>query len=705
MKPSVTLVLSLTLIFSATFNPSPIQPADREAKRVAPIRHLPGHEERKREADAERDAMESGLLTPSQEEAALAPTQRAPTIANGFAGMNFTDSPSSVPPDTIAATGPNHIVEVVNSAIAFFDRTSGAAVGSTPELLGTFFSPLGTNASSCIFDPVVAYDDIAGRFYIGALDVPEVCGDTPTNTAMLLYAVSNTSDPTAGFTEMHAIDVDEPKNSACPTSQTVGGDFTRTGWNADAHVFALNMFGFTTGCFDHVAVITIDKSKVLDANNTTFTFSHTDRTGTSNASMVPATMHGSGTGDPMWFVEESVSANTIRVVKMTNVLGNPPTFAETDLAVTSYNSPPSATQKGGGRFIDSGDSRILNVEWRDDRLVAAHTVGIFGMGTANARWYEFDTSSTPSLTQQGTISRGSGIHTYYPSIAIAEIGDLGMTFMESSSAEFMSMYVTGQQAGDAPGTMQTPKLAKAGARNYNAFDCDGIPPGESNVCRAGDYSGITVDPNFTDRFCAANEYATSASSENWGTWLTCFSLLSGHDLAVTKMTAPKSVTGSGAMVVPIAVTIQNRSDHNETIMSSDLGNGVSTGLVRLNVSAIDNDGESCQTAVVALNGAANAALFSLGSKVLLQKQSMTVNFSVTLQCQSAQPKSKTDPSPGDYNYTATVHHEVLGGSDAHPDDDTCPHAALFDPNPPPKGTKDKGCGGKSGTPVVTDVVQ
>jgi hypothetical protein len=250
--------------------------------------------------------------------------------------------------------------------------------------------------------------------------------------------------------------------------------------------------------------------------------------------------------------------------------------------------------------------------------------------------------------------------------------------------------------------MQTPVLAKAGQANYIAFDCDGVPPGESNVCRAGDYSGITVDPDLTNTFCAANEYATSAGSNNWGTHISCFSL-GTHDLAVTAISAPKTAKGS-PVTLPVKVTIQNRSDHGETVQSSDLGDGVSIGLVRLSVSVVDDDGELCAPAIVALDGGANAALFAGGPVVIATGKKLTVNYLVTYNC-SSPLAIKGDPTPGDYSHTATVHHEALAGgiADNHAFDDTCPRAALFDPNPPPKGTKDKGCGSKGGGPVVTNV--
>jgi hypothetical protein len=690
--PSIILAFALTLIASAALpSPTAIYPDEHREKRVAPIRHLPGHGERKREAEAEREAVESGRLAPLSEEAAIKPTPRAASLSLTFDGMDFNDTIGYVPPDTHAATGPAHIVETVNTTVAIYNRATGARV-SGPTDLSVFFSSVG--ATIDLSDPVVAYDELAGRFFIGVIDF-----GLSGNTSHLLYAVSDSSDPTIGFTEKHSIDVTETGFSGCP-GQTVTADFTRVGWNADAHVFTFNMFNVAGTCFDHVTIITIDKSTVLDSPDTIpFVFTHTDRSGSDNFSLTPAVMHGSNPGDPMWFLE-SAFFNEIRVVKMTNILSNAAIFSDTDISVASYGIPPSATQQGGGTFIDTGDTRVLNAEWRDDRLVATHTVGVSGV--ARARWYEFNTStSTPALTQQGTISPGSGIHTYFPSIAISADGSLGMTFMQSSSAQFMSMYVTGRLIADPLGTMQTPVLAKAGQANYIAFDCDGGSQSVSNVCRAGDYSAITVDPDLTNVFCAANEYATNDSSENWGTHISCFSL-GTHDLAVTAISAPKTAKGS-PVTLPVKVTIQNRSDHRETVQSSDLGNGASTGLVRLSVGIVDDDGEMCAAAIVALDGVKNAALFSAGPKVLATGKILTINYLVTYNCSPAL-NIKKDPTAGDYSHTATVYHDVLDGKpDTHAPDDVCPHAALFDPNPPTKGTKDKGCGGKGGTPVLTNV--
>lgn len=650
--------------------------------RIAPIGRLPGYEEAKRQADADRLATESQQAAPQLK--TFAPTPRAATISKGFAGMDFNDTPGFVPPDTHAATSATHIVETVNTNIAIYNRTTGAPV-LAPTDLTTLFSSL--SASDNLTDPIVAYDELLGRFFIGVIDF-----GAGLNVSHLLYAVSSDSAPTgiSSFSHKYSIPVEEP---ATLCTGTVFADFTRYGWNADAHVFTFNMFDAAGNCFDHVSVITIDKSSI---DTGTLVFTHTNRSGSNNFTLTPTAMHGSSNGGPMWFVE-AVFSNQIRVVKMTNVLGVTPSFAEFDIPVASYSfNPPPATQMGGGQTIDTGDGRILNGESRGNRLVATHNIGV--SGASRVRWYEFNTSGlSPTLQQQGTLNPGSSVHNYFPSIAIAGNGDIGLTFMQSSSSEFMSMYVTGQSFADPTGTTQTPTLAKAGQAKYIAFDCN---PNSNNFfslkCRAGDFSGLTVDPNTSGTFCAANEYATTAvadpNSANWGTWISCFSLVADHDLAVTAVKASK--TAHNGVPAAVTVTIQNRSPHAETITPGNLGDGTSTGLVRLGFAPIDDDFESCGIRSVALNNIKNAALFASGSNILAIGKTMKVNFLVTYSC--AAPMSvKGDPTPNDFSISATVHHEALAGdaADSHPEDNVCPRSPLgFDANPPPKGTTDKGCG-------------
>ena len=610
-------------------------------------------------------------------------------IATSFAGIQSSTA-RGTPPDASGATGPDHIVEIVQSSLAIFNRTTGEKISEVP--LSTFFAAVKT--SDCNDETVAVYDQLAERFIVGSLDIPERCGFDPEDSTHLLFAVSDSADPTAGFSEMHSIDLVETGNANCP-GQLVGADFNRLGWNADAYVFTVNMFNFSETCFDHVTIIAIDKSQALDQDPETIAFFHHDLDAT-HVSTTPAAMHGAVAGDPMWLVAQAGGGNgtKIRVTKMTNLLSSDATFADTDIAVAPYGPPPAARQAGSSTPVNTLDNRILTVEWRGGRLVAAHNIGLGGL--AQARWYEFDvTGETPLLAQQGTISPGAGIHTYYPSIAIAANGDLGMTYMESSTAEFPSMMVTGQLAGAPPGTMQRGIVAKAGTRPLTG-EC-------SSSCRAGDYSAITVDPNFDDRFCAVNEYGPYDGVNVWGTWIACFSLTddpAGGNLTVTGIAAAKSIKKGGG-TLPVTVTIQNLGNANETIPgASFLGDGVSTGLVRLAVDVVDQDSEGCQPATAALNSAKNAALFKKGPKFLPPGGTMTVNFLVTYQCLSPLKKNKLTPDVGDYAHRATVHREALDGIvDAAAGDDTCPASAT-----PVAAAIRKVQASNCGSPIVSDIL-
>jgi autotransporter-associated beta strand protein len=419
-------------------------------------------------------------------------------VLQHFEGIDFSDSSSlAEPPDTIAASGPNHVVEMVNTDMRIYDK-SGNTLSTTP--LATFFSSLLPSNQS---DPFVMFDDgVAngsgpdGRFVVGVLDFT-----TTTAPNFLDFAVSNDADPTHGFTEMQQINVGNDN------LQNFFADYPRAGFNHDAYVVAFNMFSISSGLFDHVQVLSIDKATVTTGTNQTPTIYQNDR---SNGlfTMAPSTMHGSVAGDPMWFVTQGLSANTIDVVRMPTPLSKGASFVDTNLGVTAYSQPPAPPQPGG--TMTANDSRVLNAAFRNGTLVADQSVGTGG--TAHARWYQFSTANnSPNPSQSGDINPGSGIATYFPSIEIDSNGDLGMTYMESSSTEYVSMYVTGRTSSDPTGTMEAGALVAAGSTTYVGG-------------RAGDYSGITVDPSNGGVFWAANEYVPASQGGLWGTALAEFSL-------------------------------------------------------------------------------------------------------------------------------------------------------------------------------------
>src|SRR5438552_11183624 len=251
--------------------------------------------------------------------------------------------------------------------------------------------------------------------------------------------------------------------------------------------------------------------------------------------MVPAVMHGSVPGDPMWFVEEKGLEQAggyadLRVVKMTNVLSATPTFTDYYLPMDAYTLTPfpqgtADTLSAGVAVSFALDTRILNVDWRNNEMVVAQNVGINSDMDTHARWYEINTAGgVPSMVQQGTINPEPGIDTYMPSVALAPDGTIGMTYIESAAGlEDMSMYVTGRAPSDPLGTMDVGVKVSPEPDPNQQYYYQGS--------RIGDFSGITVDPSDPTTFWAVNEYALAVDPlnitfPNWGTRIASFEIIS-----------------------------------------------------------------------------------------------------------------------------------------------------------------------------------
>jgi hypothetical protein len=413
---------------------------------------------------------------------------------------------SYIPPDTSGAVGPSYFIETINTKIAYYDKYTGA---QTQELtFQSFFAPLGQVMS--LSDPVICYDDYNQQFVVGIIDFDRIA----LSQARFDFAVSNDSDPNDGW-QFYSYDMRDGGNRTL-------NDYPKMGYNADAYVISFNMFP-NGGSFNHVDTLSIDKSTFTGYRNIV-------PGGTGNFTLVPAVMHDANPGDPEWLVEDGTTPTTVKVCEMSNVLSFSPNYQFFTVNVPAHAQPPDATQLGGGTIPVSGlGTRFYDASERFGRLVASHTIGTGGVGSvAHARWYEFDISQgNPTLVQASDINPGPGVHTYFPTIEVNGNGDLGMTYMESSPTEYMSMYVTGQAFGDAANTMQDGAVTHPGIGRYT-------------LSRVGDYSEITVDPNDLTTFWAANEYK-GASAFNTG--IASFTVSS--DSQVVSATQQTALTENG----------------------------------------------------------------------------------------------------------------------------------------------------------------
>jgi uncharacterized repeat protein (TIGR01451 family) len=449
---------------------------------------------------------------------------------NGYSALSFNSSGGYVPPDTCGAAGPSVYVETVNQTLAIYNPKSTGASATTDSLSHFLFTTGAlprADSGSGLSDPIVTYDEQIGRFIVGDQDV-----NFNTHVSAFDIAVSRSNNPTT------LSSTDWKFYKIVTTESGYDADYPGNfGYNHDAFVVVLNMFGVVSG--GHVQILSVNAADLMSAAASP-QIVHNDL---SDFSVRPTTMHDSVAGDPMWLVTEHGDNHSIDVIKMTNVLGAA-SFAYTNVAVTAYSGAVFPKNPNGNVITNNMDSRILKSAEANNTIVATHTVSVSSTQDV-VQWYAFNVSSgTPTLAQQGRVSAGANTYLFFPSIDINSSGQFGMTYMKSgtdTSSDFMSMWVTGRVSSDPSGTMQTPVIVPAGTgqTNYHDFSSGG---------RAGDLSGINVDPA-DGSFWAANEFANTQATADWGTAIANFSpgaVAGSADLGVVSAGPPSVTAGTNA---------------------------------------------------------------------------------------------------------------------------------------------------------------
>jgi len=431
---------------------------------------------------------------------ASGPAPLAPAVLSSFVGL--VDDGTVIPPDTMGAAGPNHLVSFLNSEVGFFTKAAGTRLNPGTSLRGFWLPLLSANnlpdspVRPKVFDPKVIYDTGSGRFIAITLD-----GRLPVdNSSWVLLAVSLTSDPTSGWNTW-----------ALPADNTgvTWADFPGLGVDNNNVYATVNLFdNAATPNFHNSKIFRIPKTQLLPLSQTT-TLSWTEFTDF-GFTLQPA--HSIGAATTEYFVTESgiVSGNR-RFLEILAVAGIPPTLVSLGtVEVSSY--PVAALPLAPQTQIDTGDTRILNAIQRNGHVYATHTVSNATNSKTEVAWYEIVPSSPPTLVQQGRISDPTRFY-YYPSIAVNVNGDVALGFSGSDNTapvENPGAYYTSRLNSDAPGFTQSVGLLKAGEAQYFKTGITGVDN------RWGDFSATVVDPADDLTFWTLQEYAQTGNQ--WGTW-------------------------------------------------------------------------------------------------------------------------------------------------------------------------------------------
>jgi methionine-rich copper-binding protein CopC len=424
----------------------------------------------------------------------------AAIVSSTIEGIDFNgNNCGCLPPDTNAAVSPDFVGEAVNTDLRFWDKSGNQVFDESLQQLFAGLGSLGFYS-----DPYLEYDSSVGRWYLSLLDI-----NNSVTHSDFLFTVSNDSNPLDGFSLQERINIG--------SSSLV--DFDKMGYNADAIVITANDFGN-----NDLQFVAIDKSQLVLGNFVDYTYTRQPMFFDFFRAFVAAQAPTANPGDPVWFMStdgypNSTGNTTIRVTSLTNELSNNPQFTDYTINVNTFGQATgAANQPGAPSSVATNDTTVTQVQYLSGMLVTAFsaTDPSDSYATTRAHWYEVDVSTgTPALVQEGVINPGPGVSTFFPTAALDPAGDVGITYMESSSTEFVSSYVAGHIAGTPLGTT-TPGVAFAPGAGFMPASF-----------REGDYSSVVYDPS-TNLFWAANEYAgPNAGTDLWNTRIASFSLFSG----------------------------------------------------------------------------------------------------------------------------------------------------------------------------------
>lgn len=507
------------------------------------------------------------------------------TLKRLFPGISAT---GWTPPDPNLAVGPNHIVEVVNSDIAFFTKANGTktfqvAMGPVAGAAEGFFESLGV--SSFVFDPKCTYDPVAGRFFVVALELNDA-----TQESKLLLAVSDDNDPNGTWFKYRI-----------EAKLDIGGNITWMDYpsiavNKDAFVCSGNQFGFASG-FGGVQLLVVKKGPLLNGAPTT-----TSSILVQNGFTLQPARSVDPTADKIYCVSTGSTTSTLQVYALTSLTTTPVLNSRT-ITVPAYSYPFDIPQSTNGRFLDNIGDRMMEADYRAGKLYASHTVAVSNNDNRNAaRWYEINTNnfpqSDPSISQAGNVTGGVGEHCFQPAISVNSAGDVALIFSRSSSAITADVMVTGRRLGDPSGTMGPPILIQSSL---------GTSYGNPGGNRWGDYFALEVDPVDNLTFWGVCMVANTN-----GSWLTTI-----HSATISDVLPGQSTESLEALLSDVYVDPNSNPNIQGTNYTGDLSNlSISDDqVVSIDSVMIDRLGQVA-SAEMTFNTSGNPALLKyLGARV------------------------------------------------------------------------------------------
>jgi hypothetical protein len=489
-------------------------------------------------------AVDNALVTRHAARGASAPSpaRRGLSTRNvpgefGFAALSGVQQAATAggvdlePPDQGLCAGGGYVMEFVNNALAIYDKSGSqllAPIGSAQA----FKQP----ASDFLSDPRCYYDAPTKRWFYQEF----VIGKT---TSRQFEAVSNTQDPTGGYT-VYSWNTTDAKTKGCPCF----GDYDNLGADSNGIYVTTDQFAIApTGPFNGVVIYAISKAELESAAQTGILPAVVGYRLTKDpfgqpyivapASTPPGGRFAPGTE---YFVESNGNAgsdNHLVVYAMndtselTLASSGPPALYRTEVTTQRYAVPSDATQKPGPRplgaayqapagGIQADFDAAMEPTYTDGDIYAQLDTGT-ASGSNAAAWFILrpalsGTRLSARLIRQGMVAV-KNTSLLYPYTAVNAKGQGYLLFSLSGAHNYPSpAYISYGAAGPTGPVIE----ATAGAAPEDGFTCYAAFVGPNyGGCRWGDYSmGVFSD----GRVFMATEMIPQSFRDtltNWGTYI------------------------------------------------------------------------------------------------------------------------------------------------------------------------------------------
>jgi hypothetical protein len=426
-------------------------------------------------------------------------------------------------PDTMGAVGSTQYLVVLNSVVRSFSKVTGQPDRVLDLSLRAFFG--GAGIFVCC-DPVVRFDRLSGRWFIGAmaggnilLAVSDAAVLTPTS-GWRFFSIPQEVIPPAG-------------NTGCQV------DYTRMAVDEQAvyFVFAMLSAGRTGLCLGYEsgqsALFVISKASLLNGGSPHGRAFRGGRFSVPVDQFEPGSPYGYIVANrPLGAIYPTDPAGWF--YRVSDPGGSPTLSAE----IPYWGPPPSRgvfrAVRHRGNVLETGDpnnnlgrmflatSMSHSVPLRHGRLWLGELWGVDNTGrpgglTASRNGLGFVEvrdvqGSAPSSVQHGVLfepSPNNDVHQrnyWMPALMVNGQGHMVVAGSSAGTHEYINAAVAGRLATDPPGTLRPAMILTQAAAAYNA-----VP---DPTYRWGDYSNASLDPTDDMTMWVVQQFAVGG--DVWG---------------------------------------------------------------------------------------------------------------------------------------------------------------------------------------------